>query len=81
MAKAYDKDFLVDALISRYDPIFKDQEDRTMYRKMAEVQYDTVGKDKFRVYASLDADAIRIYKANVKAKPKMTWSEAIEKLT
>jgi len=24
--------------------------------------YDKVGRDKFRVYASLDADAIKIYK-------------------
>lgn len=29
---------------------------------MANRFYDEVGRDKFRVYASLDADAIKLYK-------------------
>lgn len=61
MAVGYTKDFLIDAYMS----IFKDvgtAEDRTTQRANAVKLYDQVGKDKFRVYASLDADAIKVYK-------------------
>lgn len=61
MAKAYTKEFLVDAYMSRYVEILSGDKE-AKFRKMAEDCYDKYGKDKFREYASLDAEAIRIYK-------------------
>ena len=58
---AYTKEFLVDALVSRYAPVLESAKLKS-YRAMAEKQYDEVGKDKFRVYASLDADALRKFR-------------------
>ena len=59
----YTKEFLIDAFISRYihcKLITVEQlEDMEI---MANKFYDEVGRDKFRVYASLDAKAIREYK-------------------
>ena len=63
MAAAYTKEFLVDAFVSRYVGV-KTSVD---LKGLAEKCYDEVGKDKFRVYASLDADAIRVYKASKKS--------------
>lgn len=60
MALGYTKDFLVEAFVSRYAGLGADIEQRQ--RKMADRYYDQVGKDKFRVAASLDAEAIKIYK-------------------
>ena len=57
----YTKEFLVDAFVSRYEPLGLDSVDK-MYT-MATKFYDEVGRDKFRVYCSLDAEAIRTYKA------------------
>lgn len=57
----YTRDFLLDAFVSRYEPLGLEVCD-TQY-KLASELYDRVGKDKFRVYASLDAEAIRNYKA------------------
>lgn len=56
----YTKDFLVDAFVNRFEPLGLEAVEQ-MYQ-MASKFYDEVGKDKFRVYASLDADAIRKYK-------------------
>ena len=60
MALAYQKDFLVEAYAYRFltlgYEVYKE-----MYR-LGENYYDKVGKDKFRVAASLDAEAIREYK-------------------
>lgn len=61
MAVAYTKDFLVNALCSRYSDALS-KEAMVKYRDMANSFYDEVGKDKFRVWASLDAEAIREYK-------------------
>jgi hypothetical protein len=63
MAAAYTKEFLVDAFVSRYAGV-KTSVD---LKSLAEKLYDEVGKDKFRAYASLDADAIRVYKASKKS--------------
>lgn len=63
MAAAYTKEFLVDAFISRYVGM----ETGVDLKSLAEKFYDEVGKDKFRVYASLDAEAIRVYKASKKS--------------
>ena len=60
----YTKEFLIDAFMSRYIncdhlPIEK----LKRLEKMTNNLYDRVGRDQFRVYACLDADAIREYKA------------------
>jgi len=61
MAKAYDKDFLVSAYLSR----FVDQPTDVFERLEANASrfYDQAGRDTFRTYASLDAEAIRVAKA------------------
>ena len=59
----YTKEFLIDAFMSRYihnSLITIEQLERM--EQMASDFYDQVGRDKFRVYASLDAEAIRTYK-------------------
>lgn len=55
----YSKEFLIDAFMSRYDGVKIGYD----LRALAEKCYDTVGKDEFRKYAALDAEALRIYKA------------------
>lgn len=60
----YTKEFLVDAFVSRYEPLGLDAIE-SMYA-MANKFYDEAGKDKFRTYCSLDAEAIRNYKASIK---------------
>jgi hypothetical protein len=60
----YTKEFLVDAFMSRYvncDNISIEKLEKL--EKMALDLYDRVGRDQFRVYACLDAEAIREYKA------------------
>lgn len=61
MAKAYTKEFLLDAFVSRYEPLGAEAV-ANMY-SMASKFYDEVGKDTFRIYASLSADAIKEYRA------------------
>ena len=60
----YTRDFLLEAYASRYEPLGLEAVD-SLY-KLAETAYDKYGKDQFRVYASLDASAIRQYKAKLK---------------
>ena len=55
----YSKEFLVDAYISRYQKVVGDL---PALRNMAEQHYDSVGKDSFRVAASLDAEALKKFK-------------------
>jgi hypothetical protein len=60
----YTQEFLIDAFMSRYvncDRIPIEQLERL--EKMAFDLYDRVGRDSFRTYACLDAEAIREYKA------------------
>ncbi len=60
----YTKEFLIDAFMSRYincDTIPIEKLERL--EKMALDLYDRVGRDSFRVYTCLDAEAIREYKA------------------
>ena len=68
MAVAYTKQFLMEAFLSRYaDVMSKDTPgERATYTSMISDFYDKVGKDKFRVLASLDADAIKLFKASKK---------------
>lgn len=59
----YSKQFLIDAFMSRYIKCsLITIEQLEAMEQMATKFYDEVGRDKFRVYASLDADAIRVYK-------------------
>jgi hypothetical protein len=62
----YTKDFLIDAFMSRYIncnalSIEKLEE----LERMANDLYNSVGRDSFRVYACLDAEAIRQYKTTL----------------
>ena len=60
----YTKEFLIDAFMNRYVNCSGiDIEQLERLEKMATDLYDRVGRDSFRVYACLDAEAIRQYKA------------------
>jgi hypothetical protein len=62
----YTKDFLIAAFMSRYIACqIISIEKLEHLEKLAVDLYDRVGKDKFRVYASLDADAIKKYKSTL----------------
>lgn len=62
----YTKEFLVDCFMSRYIACSKIGIDALVeLEDMANSFYDEVGRDKFRVYCSLDADAIKTYKATL----------------
>lgn len=59
----YSKQFLIDAFMSRYVGCsLISIEKLEALEQLASDFYDRVGRDKFRTYASLDADAIRLYK-------------------
>jgi len=60
MAAGYSKDFLVSAFLSRYYSLPSDKFESL--EKMAESFYDEAGRDKFRTYCCLDAEAIKKYK-------------------
>lgn len=60
----YTRDFLLAAYTSRYESLGLEAVE-SLY-KIAVKCYDEHGKDKFRIYASLDAEAIRQYKAKLK---------------
>ena len=63
---AYTKQFLIDAFMSRYIACqLITIEQLEHLEKLAIDLYDRVGRDKFRVYASLDADAIKTYKSTL----------------
>ena len=55
----YTQEFLVDAYISRYE---KTAANVAQLREQAVKHYERVGRDQFRVSASLDADAVRKFK-------------------
>ena len=59
----YSREFLIAAFMSRYIKCtLISIEQLEAMETMATKFYDEVGRDKFRVYASLDAEAIRVYK-------------------
>jgi len=60
----YTRDFLIQAYVSRYEPLGLEAVESL--HKLAETSYDKFGKDKFRAYASLDAEAIKQYKSKQK---------------
>ena len=62
----YSRDFLIDAFLSRYiGCTLITIEQLVRLEQMANDLYDRVGRDSFRTYASLDADALRVYKNSV----------------
>ena len=59
----YSRDFLISAFMSRYIKCtLISIESLVNLEQMANDLYDRVGRDGFRSYASLDAEAIRVYK-------------------
>jgi hypothetical protein len=62
MAAGYSREFLISAFLSRF--VSLPTEKFEALEAMAERFYDEVGRDKFRVYGSLDADAIKVAKAS-----------------
>jgi hypothetical protein len=60
MAAGYSREFLISAFLSRYYSL--PTEEFEAQERLAEKFYDEVGRDKFRVYCSLDAAAIKKYK-------------------
>ena len=59
----YSRDFLIDAFMSRYIKCaLLSIEQLVHLEQMASDLYDRVCRDSFRSYASLDAEAIRVYK-------------------
>ena len=60
---AYTKEFLIAAYMSRFIKCsLITIEQLEQLETQADKFYDEVGRDKFRVYASLDAEALRVYK-------------------
>ncbi len=60
----YTKEFLVDAYLWRFLNTISIERLLDL-ETIANRQYDEVGKDKFREYASLDADYIKRYKSTL----------------
>lgn len=60
----YTKEFLIDAFLWRYAEILLGYTTTHLdsFVKMTKDFYDKVGKDSFRVYASLDADEIKKFR-------------------
>ena len=56
----YSREFLIDAFVHRYTAL--EQAKLISLRGLANSCYDQHGKEKFRVYASLDADTLRKFK-------------------
>ena len=56
----YTKEFLVEAFAHRFLQFSKEVYESQL--ALAESHYDKVGKDTFRVHASLDAEAIREFR-------------------
>ena len=56
----YTKEFLIDAFISRYEPLGLEAVE-SQY-ELASRFYDTTTKEQFRKYCSLDAEALAAYK-------------------
>jgi len=63
----YTKEFLIDAFMSRYmSCTLLTIEQLERLEELATTFYDSVGKEKFRTYASIDATAIKQYKESLK---------------
>lgn len=64
MALAYTKEFLINVYLHRIAG--PDEAQMARLRDIAERFYDSAGRDKFRLCASVTPEAIREYKAAVK---------------
>ena len=63
----YTREFLIDAYLWRFTKIPSLSIEQLLnLEQIGNKTYDTYGKDKFRDYASLDAEYIRNYKASLK---------------
>ena len=63
----YTREFLIDAYVWRFTKIPSISIEQLLnLEQIANKTYDTYGKDRFRDYASLDAEYIRNYKASLK---------------
>jgi hypothetical protein len=63
---AYTKEFLVDAFMSRFLTCSLISIEKLVeLEDMANRFYDEVGREKFRTYCSLDAEAIKVYKQSI----------------
>ena len=60
----YSKDFLLQAYAYRFTEL--GDETYSLLYEQANNHYDKVGKDVFRAHASLDADALRVFKEELK---------------
>ena len=60
----YTKEFLIDAFLWRYTDVLltKSKQEVDKYVKMVTDYYDSVDKDTFRTYASLDAEKIKEFR-------------------
>ena len=56
----YKKEFLVNAFVSRYEPLGLEAVEKQY--QLASLFYDTTTKEQFRKYCSLDAEALADYK-------------------
>ncbi len=65
MAAGYSREFLVKAFVSRYEDHMVPSKFRQFTQKFGYDFYDKVGKEEFRKWTSLDAEAIRNYKASL----------------
>lgn len=62
----YSKQFLIDVALDRFVHCsLVTVEQLESLEKMCNEFYDKVGRDKFRVYTAVDADAIKTYKSNL----------------
>jgi hypothetical protein len=67
MATAYTRDFLVSAFADKYAAIFATDDEFYEFKiKFGYDHFDKVGRDQFRKDCSLNADAIKKYKENLK---------------
>ena len=65
----YSREFLLDAFMSRYiNCVLLTVEQLVHQEQLASALYDKLGRDKFRVYASLDADALKKFKLDSERK-------------
>jgi hypothetical protein len=66
MALAYSKDFLVKAYLWRFRESEATDAQMLKLEDLAVNLYDEVGKDKFRTYASLTPEYLKLYKQALK---------------
>lgn len=60
----YTKEFLIDAFLWRYTEVLLNDTKEALdkYVKMVTDFYDKVGRDKFRVWCSLDSDELKKFR-------------------